>query len=115
MTYVKVRGPDSNGGVVRGRALMPLAFADDLPGVLHGWERSGAGLASPGVPDSPFQRCGGDGVGHGQLGRAWERWMPGVGIHRSRWSAFSAGIGWISTSKALGRDGTGPSTNMSST
>jgi hypothetical protein len=78
MTYAKVRGPDSSGGVVRGWVLVPLAFADDLPGVLHGWSAAEPGWHRPGCPVSPFQRCGGDGVGHRQLGRAWERWMPGV-------------------------------------
>jgi hypothetical protein len=80
-----------------GRVLVPLVFADDLPGVLHGWSAAEPGWHRPGCPVSPFQRCGGDGDGV-RSEAAWTR----LGAVDAR-------------GRPPGRGGAGPSTNTSST
>ena len=64
-----IERPDSSGGVVRGRVLVPLAFADDLPAVLDGRSVAEPGWHRPGGLVEPFQCCGGDGVGHRAQGQ----------------------------------------------
>jgi len=64
-----IERPDSSGGVVRGRVLVPLAFADDLLGVLDGRSVAEPGWHRPGGLVEPFQCYGGDSVGHSAQGQ----------------------------------------------